>query len=70
MDTCPLAYLSIFVPATVLPELLQDFEELPVGVGFIGEAHFDLIDELDSPVELHGLTGLPTVVHTAIVMAG
>jgi len=68
VDTCSLTYLSIFVAATVLPELLQDFEELPIGVGFVGEAHLDLVDELDGPVEFHCLPGLPTVVHAAIVV--
>lgn len=68
MNTCPLTHLSIFVAVVVLPELLQDFEELTVGVGFVGEAHLDLVDELDGPVKLHGLAGLPTVVHAAIVL--
>ena len=66
--TRPLTYLSIFVATAVLPELLQDFEELTVYVGFVGEAHLDLVDELDSPVELHSLAGLPTVVHAAVVV--
>lgn len=63
-----MTYLCIFVAAAILPELLQDFEKLTVSIGFVGEAHLDLIDELDGPVELHGLAGLPTVVHAPIVM--
>lgn len=68
MYTCLVTYLSIFIAATVLPELLQNFEKLPIGVGFVREAHLDLVDELDGPVEFHCLAGLPTVVHAAIVV--
>lgn len=63
-----LTHLCIFVAAAILPELLQDFEKLPVSIRFVGETHLDLIDKLDGPVELHSLAGLPTVVHAAIMM--
>jgi hypothetical protein len=68
MEDCTMTHLSIFVAAAVLTELLQDFEELTVGVGFVGEAHLDLVDKLNGPIELHGLAGRPTIVRRAIVM--